>query len=86
MRKDLWMNVQDIKNLPNEFDFKSRVNPFGITYHAKLEDHHYVVTWGVNGNNHKYTYSKEEFRRFLFHEEFVPCVTMEKGENSIELE
>lgn len=82
------MKVQDIKNLPNEFDFKSRVNPFELIYHAKLEDHHYVVTWDINGNNHRDTYSKEEFRKYLFYEKFVPCITMEneKEENSIELE
>ena len=80
------MKAQDIKNLPSEFDFKSCVNPFGITYHAKLENHHYVVTWDINGNNHKDTYSKEEFSRYLFRDEFIPCPTTEKEENFIDLE
>lgn len=62
------------------------IHPYRDAYWKKLEDHHYVVTWDVDGNNHRDTYSKEEFRKYLFHEEFVPCVTMEKEENSIELE
>lgn len=33
------MKVENIKKLPTEFDFVSRVNPFGILYHAKEQCH-----------------------------------------------
>ena len=35
------MKVKDIKQLPEEFDFKSNINPFNIIYHAKEEKHRY---------------------------------------------
>lgn len=66
------MKVENIKKLPTEFDFVSRVNPFGILYHAKEQCHNYSVTWSINESNHSTTYSKEEFRRCLLNDEFVP--------------
>ena len=68
------MLVDDIKKLPKEFDFKSRINPFGITYHAKEEKHSYMVTWNVDTENiSQTTYSKKDFRRHLLKDEFVVC-------------
>ena len=63
------MKVKDIKQLPEEFNFKSKINPFNIIYHAKEEKHRYVVTC----EGHRYTFSKEDFRRRLLNDEYVVC-------------
>jgi len=66
------MKAEDIKKLPKEFDFKSNNNPWGITYHAKETEHGYEVTWDLSDHIATETYSKEDFRRRLFNDEFVP--------------
>ena len=67
------MKVEDIKKLPKEFNFKSNINPYGITYHAKELSHNYEVTWDLGSHIAKDTYSKEEFHRRLLKNEFVIC-------------
>lgn len=66
------MKVEDIKALPKEFDFKSNNNLWGIIYHAKETDHNYEVTWDLGDHIATETYSKEDFCRRLFNNEFVP--------------
>jgi hypothetical protein len=66
------MTVKEIKNLPNEFDFVSRINPYGILYHAVKKKHSYEVAWEGTYGKYSYSYSKEEFRRKLLNNEFVP--------------
>lgn len=64
------MNVKSIKKLPKEFDFISNLNPLGIIYHAKEEKYSYVVTCCYSTNTSEYTFTKKEFRRHLFNDEF----------------
>ena len=67
------MKVEDIKNLPKEFDFKSKVNSLttGMLYHAKEEENGYKVTWNLEDRVASCTYSKKKFRKFLLNDEFL---------------
>ena len=61
------MTAQEIKNLPKEFDFKSNINPYGLTYHAVEKESYYVVTtdrceWKIN---------KLDFRKNLLNDNYV---------------
>ena len=38
------MTCAEIKALPKEFDFKSNINPIGLTYHAVEKEYYYIVT------------------------------------------
>lgn len=62
------VNVR-MKNLPKEFDFKSNINPFGFTYHAKEMDDWYVVS--VDGT--EWNFSKERLHNHFVKKEFVVC-------------
>lgn len=61
------MTTQTIKALPKEFNFKSKTNPFNLTYHAVEEPHCYVVTHEDN----KWTFDKHEFHKSLLDGEYV---------------
>ena len=61
------VNVR-IKNLPKEFDFKSNINPYKPSYHAKETEDGYVV-------DEKWHYSKDEFHKYFVRKEFVICET-----------
>lgn len=67
------VNVK-IKNLPKEFDFKSNVNPLGLTYHAMEMDNEYVITSDSNiyGSN-VYNYEKQRFHNCFLRKEFEVC-------------
>lgn len=67
------MKTKDIKELPKEFDFKVKYNPFRIIYHAQETEHGYKVTWNVANRIATVTYSKADFRRRLFNDEFLIC-------------
>lgn len=58
-----------IKNLPKEFDFKSNINPYGLTYHAKEMDDRYIVST----DRIEWNYSKERLHNHLIKKEFVIC-------------
>lgn len=58
-----------MKNLPKEFDFKSNINPLGLTYHAKEMDDQYVVTT----DNCQWVFNKEEFHKCFVRKEYVIC-------------
>lgn len=62
------MNVNDIKSLPKEFDFRSNINPFGILYHAKEHENGYKVTCDCE---YDWNYSKAEMRRRLLKGDYV---------------
>lgn len=64
------MKANGITELPREFDFKSNINPYGITYHAIKEQHQYVVTWKCGESCHQCTYSRNEFHKRLLKGEF----------------
>ena len=68
------MTVQKIKALPKEFDFKSNVNPMGLTYHAVEKTDCYVVTH----EDSKWTYDKHEFRKSLLNDKYVIVVPYEE--------
>ena len=57
------MTVEGIKSLPDEFDFKSNINTFGIKYHAVKEKHGYKVT--CDANSCEWDFSREEMHRNL---------------------
>lgn len=63
------MIVEEIKNLPKEFDFKSNINRVAkdLIYHAVEEKHRYVVT----ADGHTWTFPKEDFRRSLWCNDFT---------------
>lgn len=63
------MTVKEIKALPKEFDFLSRINPFGIVYHAVENQHNYVAT--VPDTGCTYSFPKSEFRRNLLDGTYV---------------
>ena len=60
------MTVQEIKALPKEFDFKSNINPIGLTYHAVEKLNCYVVTY----EDSEWTYDKHEFRKNLLNDDY----------------
>lgn len=65
------MKVDNIKKLPKKFSFKSTINKFGILYHAEETKHGYKVTCDCNPRG--WEFSKDEFRRKLFNNEYVVC-------------
>lgn len=67
------MKAANIKALPKEFDFKSNINPYDLTYHAKETKYNYEITWDLGEHIASDTYSKKEFRRRLLKDEFVIC-------------
>lgn len=64
------MKVSQLKQLPSEFDFKYIFAISDIIYHAKFRAHDVLVTWDAG----RKTYSKNEFRRLIFDDEFVPIL------------
>ena len=62
------VNVK-IKKLPKEFDFKSNINPLGLTYHATEMDDRYVVQCGLS----MWDYDKQNFHNRLLRKEYVIC-------------
>lgn len=64
------MKAKYIKTLPNEFDFKSNINPFGIIYHGVKEKHRYRVTCDSGGI---WYFTKEEFHRKLLNDDYIIC-------------
>lgn len=60
----------DIDNLPDEFDFKSTINPiaFNIIYHAKRNGEDYEITWL---NIHHTTMPVSELRQHLLDGNYV---------------
>lgn len=64
------MTVAEIKKLPSEFDFISKINSSRIIYHAKEQLHNFVVT--AEGGQ-EWTFEKNEFRRHFFKGEYVLC-------------
>lgn len=62
------MKVKDIKKLPEEFNFKSNINPWGILYHAKKEKHRYKITWEEHGECY---IEKKVFYRNLLKNNFI---------------
>lgn len=60
------MTAQEIKALPKEFDFKSNINPVGLTYHAVEKLNCYVVIHGAS----EWVYDKHEFHRHLLKDDF----------------
>lgn len=64
------VNVK-MKNLPKEFNFKSNLNPMGLTYHAKEMDDRYVVS--TDEGRASWNYNKEKFRKHFVRKEFVVC-------------
>jgi hypothetical protein len=65
------MTVKEIKNLPDEFDYVYRINPYGTLYHAVKKKHCYEVTCEYRGFKYKESYAKEKFIRMLFEDEFI---------------
>lgn len=63
------MKVEDIKKLPKKFNFKSKINPFDIVYHAKEIEHGYIVTCDSVDCNWYFT--KADIRRKLLKNEYV---------------
>ena len=68
------MTAQKIKTLPKEFDFKSNINPMGLTYHAIEKTDCYVVTH----EDSTWTYDKHEFRQCLLNDKYVVVVPYEE--------
>lgn len=62
------VNVK-MKNLPKEFDFKSNVNPLGLTYHAIEMDEIYIVS--TDGS--VWDFDKQDFHNHFVRKEFVVC-------------
>ncbi len=62
------VNVR-MKNLPKEFDFKSNVNPLGLTYHAIEMDEIYIVS--TDGS--VWDFDKQDFHNRFVRKEFVVC-------------
>ena len=67
------MKTEDIKKLPKEFDFLSKINSVtaGMLYHARKNGDEYEVTCDLGDYIASYTISKKEFRRSLLNDEFV---------------
>ena len=63
------MKMEDIKKLPKEFNFESKINPFGILYHAKETKHGYRVTCDCDGCN--WLFLKYEVIRHLLKDDYV---------------
>lgn len=63
------MKVEDIKNLPKKFNFKSNINPFDILYHAKETEHGYIVT--CNSSDARWYFTKAQIRKKLRNNEYV---------------
>lgn len=68
------MTAQKITALPREFDFKSNVNPMGLTYHAVEKENCYVVTH----EDSQWTYDKHTFRKCLLYDLYVVVVPYEE--------
>lgn len=60
------MTINDINNLPKEFDFKSHINNLNLVYHAKEEGDKYIVT--TDGS--MWDFSKEELHSRLLKNDF----------------
>jgi hypothetical protein len=52
---------------PKEFDFKSKINTFGLTYHAVEEPCRYIVT----NDNNRWVYSKPKMHELLLNGDFI---------------
>lgn len=65
------MTVKEIKELPDTFKFKSKINPFDIVYLAEKDEHGYKVSWSGNKNTCHYT--RETFYGNLLKGNFVIC-------------
>lgn len=63
------MKIEDINNLPKEFNFESNINPFGILYHAKKTKHGYKVTCGCD--NCCWFFSQDKIMRKILNGEYV---------------
>ena len=63
------MHIKDLRQLPDEFDFKSKINPFGILYHAKERTHDYEVTCDIS--TQRWSISKHDMRMHLYHDEYL---------------
>lgn len=60
------MTEQEIKSLPKKFDFKSNINPLGITYHAVEKEDCYIVTH----YDSKWEFTKSEMRKGLLNGDY----------------
>lgn len=63
------MKVEDIKNLPKKFNFKSNINPFDIVYHAKETEHGYIVT--CDSVDTSWFFTKTDIRKKLLKNDYV---------------
>lgn len=61
------MTIAEINALPNEFDFKSTVNPLNIIYHAVKENHCYLVT----ADGCKWAFDEEDIHKHLMNGDYV---------------
>lgn len=61
------MTEQEIKSLPKEFDFTSKINPLNITYHATETAHGYTVT----GDRCEWLFGKSKMHSHLLNGDFV---------------
>ena len=71
------MTEQEIKALPKEFDFKSNINPMGLTYHAVEKLNCYVVI----SDNFKWVFDKSELHKCLLNGDY--CLVNEEKPQGI---
>lgn len=66
------MKVEDIKKLPNEFNFVSNINELmtGTLYHAVRENNNYEITISSDPDTYKWTETVKEFNRLLLSGKF----------------
>lgn len=66
------MKLADIKELPNEFDFISKINTItsGTIYHAFKSKQSYSITIPNESHGHIWTETTKEFNRSLLNGEY----------------